>query len=220
MDDEEARPFSVKPAKATSPQPLAPLIVTQAAPRGFVRGGGVFSPEAMLLHAQSPSTEAEAVAEADNTLEAKLEATKGGKKKAKAKQQHRPAGGGHDRRTQAQLRAACAPIILALLPDERLYVWDGHHRVAAIHLGGRDHLLPEEYSTMRCNFKFAQTVSFATWFLTPFDPRTEIRVPEFGSFKNEVAVQLKKKKKPEAEMYVLPRTFESVAEMVARMDLV
>lgn len=34
MDDEEARPFSVKPAKATSPQPLAPLIVTQAAPRG------------------------------------------------------------------------------------------------------------------------------------------------------------------------------------------
>lgn len=239
MDDEEARPFSVKPAKATSPQPLAPLIVTQAAPRdgravglmaGFVRGGGVFSPEAMLLHAQSPSTEAEAVAEADNTLEAKLEATKGGKKKAKAKQQHRPAGGGHDRRTQAQLRAACAPIILALLPDERLYVWDGHHRVAAIHLGGRDHLLPEEYSTMRCNFKFAQTVSFATWFLTPFDPRTEIRVPEFGSFKNEVAVQLKKKKKPEAEvveyimsnrqMYVLPRTFESVAEMVARMNLV
>jgi hypothetical protein len=73
----------------------------------------------MLLHAQSPSTEAEAVAEADNTLEAKLEATKGGKKKAKAKQQHRPAGGGHDRRTQAQLRAACAPIILALLPDVR-----------------------------------------------------------------------------------------------------
>jgi hypothetical protein len=43
-------------------------------------------------------------------------------------------------------------------------------------------------------------VSFATWFLTPFDPRTEIRVPEFGSFKNEVAVQLKKKKKPEAEV--------------------
>lgn len=34
MDDEEARPFSVKPVKATSPQPLAPLIVTQAAPRG------------------------------------------------------------------------------------------------------------------------------------------------------------------------------------------
>ncbi len=110
-------------------------------------------------------------------------------------------------------------------------------------------------------------MSFATWFLTPFDPRTEIRVPEFGSFKNEVAVQLKKKKKPEAEvaddtttrhdtthgshgthdtrhtthdtnemidrkrevveyimsnrqMYVLPRTFESVAEMVARMNLV
>jgi hypothetical protein len=98
----------------------------------FVREGGVFSPEAMLLHAQSrggaqteeSGGEEDVVCVADDAkarTKAKA-ALRGGKNKAnkhvnKAKQQHQHRAAGHDRRTQAQLRATSAPIILAHLPD-------------------------------------------------------------------------------------------------------
>jgi len=82
---------------------------------------------------------------------------------------------------------------------------------------------------MSCNFEFASSVHLAQWFLTPYDPRTEIRLSEFGDFKKQVADMLHKQKKSKEEvvkfvheskhMFVTNRTFDTVSELVENMGL-
>lgn len=105
-----------------------------------------------------------------------------------------------------------------------MYIWDGHHRVAAIFMGGRQELEPSEYTVMICNFEFATTVHLAKWFVTPFDPRTEIRVCDLGPFKDQVADLLHKKKKSKDEVvkfimenkerYVKKREYDGVDALI------
>ncbi|KAL6040227.1 ParB domain-containing protein [Balamuthia mandrillaris] len=119
-------------------------------------------------------------------------------------------------------------VLLACLPDGQVYVWDGHHRVAAIYLGRREELLQEEYYLFDCSYTFVNSPHLAQWYLTPHDPRTEIRVAEFGSYKKTIAKLLKGKNDKAAiadiisshkHMYAEPRTISTIAELVDKMGL-
>jgi hypothetical protein len=49
------------------------------------------------------------------------------------------------------------------------------HRVLAIYLSGRDYLDIDEYVHIMSNYDDINTVHFSKRFVTPYDPRTEMR---------------------------------------------
>lgn len=72
--------------------------------------------------------------------------------------------------------------------DGRQFVHDGHHRVVSVHMGGRDFLRDDEY--VEYEFEYEKYIecndaAFQNGFFTPFDPRTELRHPDFKSFKDQ-----------------------------------
>jgi len=71
--------------------------------------------------------------------------------------------------------------------DGRYYLHDGHHRVAAIWLSGvRDFLYEEEFFVKELTYARYMKHNFETGWVTPFDPRTQVRVSDFGAFKDYV----------------------------------
>lgn len=60
-------------------------------------------------------------------------------------------------------------------PDGRKFLHDGHHRVVSIWLGGRRHLEAQEYVVINSTYENITSVLFDKFFVTPFDPRTEMR---------------------------------------------
>jgi hypothetical protein len=85
-----------------------------------------------------------------------------------------------------------APLIqLSLFPGEPgrpdpLMVHDGHHRVVATHLAGRDLLYPQEYRVTRWTYEQYLEINFACGWVTPFDPRTHVRTADFVVWKRRV----------------------------------
>jgi hypothetical protein len=95
--------------------------------------------------------------------------------------------------TEAALRAHAAlyrqpppsPIRLSQFPDS-LVVHDGHHRLVATHLAGRAFLNPPEYRVTRWTYEQYLEVNFACGWVTPFDPRTHVRIADFADWKRRV----------------------------------
>lgn len=80
-----------------------------------------------------------------------------------------------------------APLIaIAHFPDDWLMIRDGHHRCLATYLGGRTSLRPDEYRIEEYTYEMYAEINFEAGFVTPFDPRAEVRLPDFGSFRQEV----------------------------------
>lgn len=84
------------------------------------------------------------------------------------------------------------PIELAQFPDHRLFVHNGHHRVVAMHLGGRTHLYQGEYYVKYWRYIDYNDIVFlnpdGTWrgYVTPFDIKSECRLPDFVQYKLRV----------------------------------
>jgi hypothetical protein len=80
-------------------------------------------------------------------------------------------------------------ISLNRFEDGQLYIQDGHHRIVGIYLDHRDFLYPSEYFIEYWSYddylELNESSLKRDW-LTPFDPRTEIRNPEFHSYKKLV----------------------------------
>ncbi len=80
-----------------------------------------------------------------------------------------------------------APLIaIAHFPDDWLMIRDGHHRCLATYLGGRTYLRHDEYSIEEYTYEMYAEINFEAGFVTPFDPRAEVRLPDFGSFRQKV----------------------------------
>jgi hypothetical protein len=101
-----------------------------------------------------------------------------------------------------------------------LLVHDGHHRLVATHLAGRDFLLPQEYRVTRWSREDYRAVNFACGWVTPFDPRTHVRTADFAAWKRlvlEVAradpARAGRMIAEEASAYREPRRYSSVAEL-------
>jgi len=66
---------------------------------------------------------------------------------------------------------------------QKLYVYDGHHRMIAILLAGRKILLDDEFEFVEGSYAKCRKIDWDEKFVTPFDPRTECRLPNFREFK-------------------------------------
>lgn len=79
------------------------------------------------------------------------------------------------------------PLIqISRFPDGLLYIHDGHHRVLSMMLAGRKYISKEEYNLKDWEYEEYLEVNFSNNWLTPFDPRVEVRFSEFFNFKNRV----------------------------------
>lgn len=80
-------------------------------------------------------------------------------------------------------------ISLNQFEDGKLYIQDGHHRIIGIYLDHRDFLHDSEYIIEHWTYadylELNEHSLKRKWF-TPFDPRIEVRHPEFHSYKRSV----------------------------------
>ena len=106
-------------------------------------------------------------------------------------------------------------IKLSQFEDDKIYVHDGHHRCAAIWLSGRDTLHDDEYEIEFYNYKNYMRPKKSTGWFTPFDPRKEVRLADFISFKlkAEKSENLKEYVDKNRHMYCKPRTYTKISEM-------
>ena len=110
--------------------------------------------------------------------------------------------------------------------DGKLAIHDGHHRVGSIWLSGvRDYLDESEYFIKDSTYTRYNTPNFDIGWVTPFDPRTEVRIADFGDFKRFVvnmaktdipgAIDYIKKNK---SVYSRKRRYKDIRGMVADFD--
>lgn len=77
-------------------------------------------------------------------------------------------------------------ITISRFPDGLLLAHDGHHRLVATYLAGRCWLDTDEYVLTDWKYEDYLEVNFEKGWVTPFDPRQEVRLPDFLDFKNRV----------------------------------
>lgn len=77
-------------------------------------------------------------------------------------------------------------ITIAVFQDGRKFIHDGHHRVASIYLSGRDFLYNDEVELKHWSYNDYIQPNLGAGWITPFDPRIEVRISDYTSFKNTV----------------------------------
>jgi hypothetical protein len=116
------------------------------------------------------------------------------------------------------------PIAIAHFPDGRRMIRDGHHRSLATYIGGRAYLRHDEYRLEAYTYEMYAEINFEAGFVTPFDPRTEVRVPDFTAFRQEV-FQLYARNPAEAvafirqnkSRYARPHTRNTLAQLAEHL---
>jgi len=111
-------------------------------------------------------------------------------------------------------------------PDQQMFLHDGHHRVLAVFLAGREQLLPSEYVVIRSTYEDINSVFFEKCFVTPYDPRKEVRLGNFGDFKQTALELFRQGKEAEARQYIAEqrstysalRTMNTIAELAALLS--
>jgi len=86
-----------------------------------------------------------------------------------------------------QSRGKVSPLIeVTSFEDGRLFLHDGHHRAAAIVLGGREFLDSTEYRIRYFTYDAYIHPNLSAEWYTPFDPRCEARLADMSEYKNMV----------------------------------
>lgn len=76
-------------------------------------------------------------------------------------------------------------IALVSTPDGKLHVRDGLHRVYVINRANRP-LRADEYTIENKTYEEFMKINFDCGWVTPFDPRREVRKSNFFNFKNDI----------------------------------
>lgn len=98
--------------------------------------------------------------------------------------------------------------------DGEFYVRDGMHRLASIYIGGRTKLREDEFFVEQWTYDQYREINLDTGWFTPFDPKFEVRRPDFFDFKKEVQLRISRGVSPidfirrERLMYCVLRTDE------------
>jgi hypothetical protein len=93
-------------------------------------------------------------------------------------------GGKYDPETlQKRDSGRVAPIVLNRFENGRIFLHDGLHRAATI-LAGRESgsLYADEYRIDSYSYQEYDEINLAAGYLTPFDPRREVRVADLRNF--------------------------------------
>jgi hypothetical protein len=101
-----------------------------------------------------------------------------------------------------------------------LLVHDGHHRLVATHLAGRDFLHAGEYQVTRWTYEEYLAINFRCGWVTPFDPCTHARTADFGAWKARVLemaqtdpAEAERMIRDEAAAYREPRRYSAIAAL-------
>jgi hypothetical protein len=101
-----------------------------------------------------------------------------------------------------------------------LLVHDGHHRLVATYLAGRAFLDPAEYRVTPWTFTDYLAVNFAAGWVTPFDPRTQVRTADFAVWKRQVLEAAQRDRdeaeqmiRTQSESYRMPRRYAGVGDL-------
>lgn len=111
--------------------------------------------------------------------------------------------------------------------DGQLYIQDGHHRVCAMVLADRPFLWDDEYCIEDWKYEQYLEINFDCNWVTPYDPRIEVRYPDYGNYKEEVQKQIDNHGYTNAErfiemyshLYCCQRNFYHIRALVDRMGL-
>lgn len=134
-------------------------------------------------------------------------------------------GGGHFNKDG--LKAPGPLIHIVRFEDGQLYIQDGHHRMCAMVLADRPFLWGDEYVVEDWEYQDYKDVNSDVGWLTPYDPRIEVRYPDYSDYKHEVQSYLNKKGKSVAieyinhhsHLYSCQRNFYHIRALIDRMDL-
>ena len=91
--------------------------------------------------------------------------------------------------------------ITRFIDDGTLMVQNGHHRLRSTR-GIRNFLLPEEYIISDWRVAEYLEINFDRTYVTPYDPRKQIRLLDFGAYKKKV-MALAAVSQEEAMKYIL-----------------
>lgn len=86
--------------------------------------------------------------------------------------------------------------------DGELFLRDGHHRCGSIWLGGRFALREDEYVIEEYTYDQYMEINHDLGWLTPFDPRVEVRRGNFCPFRTEALRISKEQGREAAEVYI------------------
>lgn len=78
------------------------------------------------------------------------------------------------------------PINLSLMEDWVTYLHDGMHRLCAMHLYGMTHITEEMYVAKVMTYEQYASINWKVGYVTPFNIRTECRIPDLYKWKSEV----------------------------------
>lgn len=95
----------------------------------------------------------------------------------------------------------CPLMEIVFFPDGQKMVHDGHHRLVSTYLGGRDYVRGDEYVMKLWKYEDYLHINFDNRWVTPFDPRTHVRVADIGVFK-KTALDLSKTDADAAKSYI------------------
>ena len=119
-----------------------------------------------------------------------------------------------------------SPIMeISLFPDGKLMIHDGHHRAIATYLGGRTFLYPSEFWIRNWTYEDYTGINFAARWVTPFDPRTDLRSAEIYGFKSKAMKLFETAGEKTAldfirsHMFTKPRDVYFVPEMVEKYKI-
>lgn len=88
-------------------------------------------------------------------------------------------------------------IAITEFEDGARYVRDGFHRVLSAYCARHTPVLYDgEYFIEHLTYQRMMQANLAVGYFTPFDPRTEVRLADFGDFRNEVLAMIGRKEDP------------------------
>lgn len=70
--------------------------------------------------------------------------------------------------------------------DGLKWVTDGHHALGSLVLGNRPVLYSNEYHLIPMTYAMLNSINWMKGWITPFDPRTHVRLADFHTFKDEI----------------------------------
>lgn len=120
------------------------------------------------------------------------------------------------------------PIIhLVRFEDGRIHIQDGHHRLSAILLGGREQVLSSEYRMENTEYDKYQEINFDCGWITPFDPRTEFRLSDLDKYRKLIRARRIKRAphrvahfiQQNKHRYKKPREFFTIPQLIAATNL-
>lgn len=116
-----------------------------------------------------------------------------------------------------------ALVQLTRFEDGQLYCHNGHHRIGACTLAGREELFEGEYRIEDWSYAQYQEINWDARWTTPFDPRLETRIADLTPFRVALDFIVERSGRPAAEafihrhrgLYRTPRVVTTFVELIA-----